>query len=116
MKNSNLSSAKIHQALKASFNPQTIFLLFLAGVAFALSLLLIYVKDQYRQHFIHLESLKAGHARLETEWSELLLEESTWSSRTRVSRLAEQKLGMVSIQPGDIRMLSPEQLQMETSN
>ena len=106
----------IHQILKETFTPRIFFLLFLASIAFVLSLLLIYVKDQYRQHFITLESLKAEHGRLETEWSELLLEESTWSSRTRVSDLAQQKLGMVPIQPADIRMLTLEQLQEEDSN
>jgi cell division protein FtsL len=102
--------------LKDTFNPRTSFNLLLGGVAFALAIFLIYVKDQYRQHFIQLESLKAEHGRLETEWSELLLEESTWSSRTRVTNLARQKLGMVAIQPADIRMLSLEQLQADAEN
>jgi cell division protein FtsL len=102
--------------LKETFSPRTSFTLLLGGIAFALSIFVIYVKDQYRQHFIHLESLKVEHGKLETEWSELLLEESTWSSRTRVTNLATQKLGMIAIQPADIRMLSLEQLQADSDN
>jgi cell division protein FtsL len=111
-----LSNKQVNRALAAAFSKKTIFLLCLGGLAFLLSLLLIYVKDQYRQHFIALETLKAQHSQAETEWSELLLEESTWSSRTRVSNLAQQKLGMVAIQPANIRMLTIEQLQEDDPN
>ena len=113
---SPLSNKQINQALAAAFSKKTVFLLSLGALAFILSLLLIYVKDQYRQHFVALEKLKAQHSQDETEWSELLLEESTWSSRTRVSNLAQQKLGMVAIQPANIRMLTIEQLQANDPN
>jgi cell division protein FtsL len=110
----NPTPVQIRQAIVNLLTPKTLILLMLGGIAFFMSLLLIYVKDQYRQHFIQLETLKAEHNRLETEWSELLLEESTWSSRTRVSHLAQNKLGMIPIQASDIRMLTPEQIQADS--
>jgi cell division protein FtsL len=108
-----LSRREIHHPIARTFSQKTCFLLFLGTVVFLLSLLLIYVKDQYRQHFIALEKLKAQHVQLETQWSELLLEESTWSARTRVTELATHKLGMIQIQPANIRMLTLEQLQAD---
>ncbi len=108
-----LSRKEVNQALSLTFSKKTLFLLFLGSLVFVFALLLIYVKDQYRQHFIALEVLKSQHSQLETQWSELLLEESTWSARTRVTELATQKLGMTQIQPANIRMLTLEQLQAD---
>ncbi len=113
MKGSLLTTRKVQQALKQLLTPHTLTLLALGGVAFTLALWVIYVKDEYRQHFIQLETLKSQHSDLETEWSELLLEESTWSSRTRVSELAQAKLGLVPIQASNIRMLSEAQIQQD---
>ncbi len=109
-----ISRQQVQKAIKETFPPRIVFTLFLAGFAFILALAVIYVKDQYRQHFIALENLKAQHVKLETEWSELLLEESTWSSRTRIGNMAHEKLGMVPIQAGDIRMLTLEQLKADS--
>lgn len=40
------------------------------------------------------QKLKQQQTRLESQWSQLLLEHSTWGSYARVERLAREKLGM----------------------
>ena len=40
------------------------------------------------------QKLKQQQTRLESQWSQLLLEHSTWGSHARVERLAREKLGM----------------------
>ncbi len=40
------------------------------------------------------QRLQQRQTRLETQWSQLLLEHSTWGSYARVKRLAREKLGM----------------------
>ncbi len=40
------------------------------------------------------QKLQQQQIRLESQWSQLLLEHSTWGSYARVERLAREKLGM----------------------
>ena len=40
------------------------------------------------------QKLQQQQTRLESQWSQLLLEHSTWGSYARVERLAREKLGM----------------------
>mgnify|MGYP002261153798 FL=1 len=40
------------------------------------------------------QKFKQQQTRLESQWSQLLLEHSTWGSYARVERLAREKLGM----------------------
>ncbi|MDX1803710.1 MAG: cell division protein FtsL [Alcanivorax sp.] len=40
------------------------------------------------------QRLQRQQTKLESEWSQLLLEHSTWGSYARVERLAREKLGM----------------------
>lgn len=41
------------------------------------------------------QRLQAEHNRLQTEWGQLLLEQSTWGAYARVERIARDKLKMV---------------------
>lgn len=54
------------------------------------------VTSQYRarQLFAELEQEQTRSKELDSEWGQLQLEQSTWAIRTRVSRIASQKLGM----------------------
>lgn len=44
-------------------------------------------------HTLQVERLK--HDRLNTEWAQLQLEDSTWASPDRVSQVARNQLGMI---------------------
>ncbi|QTS83749.1 cell division protein FtsL [Coxiella endosymbiont of Amblyomma nuttalli] len=54
----------------------------------------IYFKDLNRRLFIRYETLQ--HEKMEEliEWGRLLLEQSTWSTQSRIQQIAQQKLGM----------------------
>ncbi|GAA0580297.1 cell division protein FtsL [Halomonas salifodinae] len=47
-----------------------------------------------REQYARLQRLEREHNQLQTEWGQLLLEESAWSSPARVERLAVERLEM----------------------
>ena len=51
---------------------------------------LVYVKDMNRRLMGDLQTLQGARDHLRTQWSQLLLEESTWSSQSRVEQIAKQ--------------------------
>ncbi|MBU1558472.1 MAG: cell division protein FtsL [Pseudomonadota bacterium] len=66
------------------------------GVSVLLSSVgLIYVKDSNRRLEAHLQSLQVQYGRMHAEWSQLLLEESTWSSDARIANQATHRLQMM---------------------
>ena len=92
-------------------------MLFLALIVFISALGLVYVKDHYRHRFIQLEKIKNQQERLQTEWSQLLLEESTWAAHARILEMAKDDLHMHQPTDEQIRMLSaPVSDAMESSS
>lgn len=55
----------------------------------------VYVKNYERQLFSELQHSKVLRHRLEMEWSQLLLEESTWSTPARIQRIAQHQYNML---------------------
>ncbi|MTT52435.1 cell division protein FtsL [Alcanivorax sp. VBW004] len=53
-----------------------------------------YSVHQARRFTDESQRLQQRQTRLESQWSQLLLEHSTWGSYARVERLAREKLGM----------------------
>lgn len=49
---------------------------------------------QTRVQYARLQQLEDQRALLQTEWGQLLLEESTWSAPSRIERLAAERLEM----------------------
>lgn len=56
---------------------------------------LVYIKDIDRQLTGEYQILQRNYQTLHTKWSQLLLEDGVWSSRTRVEKIAKKQLGMV---------------------
>jgi len=54
----------------------------------------IYVKNNYRYYFSQTQYLRQQSQQLNLEWRQLLLEQNTWASPTRVERIASQQLAM----------------------
>jgi len=77
------------------WNPEGVSVILFAAVLFVMALTVVYVKNLYRQHYIALQQLYSVHDQLETEWGQLLLEESTWAAHTHVEDVAQSKLNMV---------------------
>ena len=58
-----------------------------------------------RQQFALLENLRREQQSLQEEWGRLLLEESAFSSPSRVERVAREQLGMILPGTADIQKL-----------
>lgn len=56
---------------------------------------IVNVTYQTRQQFAQLETIRSEKQMLLEQWGKLLLEESAFSSPSRVERVAREKLGMV---------------------
>ena len=77
---------------RISLQMMGIILLMLAVLSSALSV--IYVKASQRNLYSELQSSQQERDHLQTEWSQLLLEENTWAAPIRIQALAQQELGM----------------------
>lgn len=65
----------------------------------------IYTKHTKRIVHTKIQALYGQRDKLQVEWSQLLLELSTWQSDARVERIAREKLGMVV--PDKVNVLIP---------
>lgn len=66
---------------------------------------LVYSKHLQRRHFVELQALQEVGSQLETEWEQLLLEESAWSNQARIEQIANTELGMHLVNHSDVVML-----------
>lgn len=67
----------------------------------------VYAKHENRKLFAELQALTEERDHLETEWSRLQMEQSTWSTHARVEQLAREQMQMRRPSPDEIRMVSP---------
>ena len=63
---------------------------------------LVYSKHQSRKLFVELQQLRHQVDALNTELSQLQLEQSAWSGHGRIERVARKKLSMVMPESGDV--------------
>ena len=71
----------------------------LMGMVLASAFAVVLVTYQTRVQFAELERLRQRNQQLDEQWGRLLLEESAFSSPSRVERLARDELKMA--EPGD---------------
>lgn len=74
----------------------------LFSLVLASAILLVYSKHQSRKYFVELQQLKHQVDALNTEWSQLQLEQSAWSGHGRIERIARQRLSMVMPESDDV--------------
>jgi len=74
----------------------------LFGLMLASAVLLVYSKHQSRMLFVELQQLKVEMNALNTEWSQLQLEQSAWAEHSRVESIARERLSMVMPEPADV--------------
>lgn len=74
----------------------------LFSLVLASAVLLIYSKHQSRKLFVELEQMRYEVDSLNTEWSQLQLEQSAWSGHGRIERIARKQLSMVMPDPNDV--------------
>lgn len=82
----------------------TVFIALYVAVVFSATAL-VYSKHLQRRYFVELQDLQEQGAQLETEWEQLLLEESAWSNQARIEQIANNKLGMHLVKHSDVVML-----------
>lgn len=66
----------------------------------------VFSKHMSRTWFVELQTLQQYRDDLQTEWGQLLLEQNTWASQSRVERIARQELDMVLPQADQIMFVS----------
>jgi cell division protein FtsL len=66
------------------------------------AILLVYSKHQSRKLFVELQQLRYEVDALNTEWSQLQLEQSAWSGHGRIERIARKQLSMVMPESDDV--------------
>jgi cell division protein FtsL len=66
----------------------------LLALVIACALGVITSQHQARKLFVDLESEQAAAKRLDDEWTQLQLEQSTWATNKRVAAIASKQLGM----------------------
>lgn len=54
----------------------------------------VYIKDLNRRLFIQYQILQREKSEKIIQWGKLLLEQNTWSTQSRIQRIAQQQLGM----------------------
>jgi len=74
----------------------------LFSLVLASAILLVYSKHQSRKFFVELQQLRYQVDALNTEWSQLQLEQSAWSGHGRIERIASKRLSMVMPGSNDV--------------
>lgn len=84
---------------------QSLVVLFLLLLVISSALSVVFSSHYSRQLFHELKLQKQQRDNLETEWGQLLLEQSALSAHTRVERVAEQYLDMSLPQSKNIKLV-----------
>jgi len=89
----------------------------IALLAFLVLCALSVVTSQHRARklFVELQSQQERAARLEDEWGQLQLEQRTWSTATRIEKIAATSLRMRMPTSADVRSL-PDVRQAQTDS
>lgn len=67
----------------------------------------VHARYRHRQLFIELSRLEKARDALNIEFSRLQLEQATLAESNRIDKVARERLGMKTPEPGDIVVLRP---------
>ena len=85
--------------------PVNVLVVLLLVVATAVGI--VYSRHQGRELFIELEMLGNERDRMDVEWGQLQLEQSTLTTQGKVERAARDQLGMVTLSAGNMVIVRP---------
>jgi cell division protein FtsL len=88
-----------------SARPATVFLLVLAVIVSSIGV--VYAKHEGRKQFVELQALGYEKDRMDVEWGQLQLEQSTLTTQGQVEHAARSRLGMISPAPDEMVILKP---------
>lgn len=77
----------------------------LAIAVIATAIACVYARHESRKQFTALQVLIAERDTLEVEWGRLQIEQSTWSTHSRVERLARRKMKMRNPEAAEIMVV-----------
>ena len=67
----------------------------------------IYAKHRNRMLYVELRQLQSARDDLNVDWGRLQLEQSTWATHSRIEAVARKKLGMRTLNYGEVIILKP---------
>ncbi|MDX2457156.1 MAG: cell division protein FtsL [Gammaproteobacteria bacterium] len=85
--------------------PVKVLMVLLAVVATAVGV--VYSKHKGRELFIELQMLGNERDRMDVEWGQLQLEQSTLTTQGKVERAARDQLGMVTLSADNMVIVKP---------
>jgi cell division protein FtsL len=88
-----------------SGRPAVVFLLVLAVIASSMGV--VYARHEGRKQFVQLQSLVYEKERMDVEWGQLQLEQSTLTTQGQIERAARTRLGMINPAPEQMVILKP---------
>ncbi len=68
----------------------------IGGLSLLTALGVVYTKHESRKLFVQLQQLQSTRDELDIEWGQLQLEQSTWSTHSRIEQFAQRQLDMVA--------------------
>jgi cell division protein FtsL len=77
----------------------------LAVAVIATAITCVFARHESRKQFTQLQVLTVERDSLEVEWGQLQIEQSTWSTHSRVEQLARRKMKMRNPIPSEIRVV-----------
>jgi cell division protein FtsL len=77
----------------------------LAVAVIATAITCVFARHESRKQFTQLQVLTVERDSLEVEWGQLQIEQSTWSTHSRVEQLARRKMKMRNPVPAEIRVV-----------
>jgi len=80
-------------------------LVLLVGAVMASAIGGVYAKHESRKLFTELQRLNDDRDKMEVEWGQLQIEQSTWSTYARVERLAREDMKMRPPVAGEMKLL-----------
>ena len=82
------------RSLTFQITKRGILVVFLVITLLCSAFTVVYVKDLNRRLFIQYQILQREKAEELIQWGKLLLEQSTWSTQSRIQQIAQRKLKM----------------------
>lgn len=77
----------------------------LAIVCVLSAMALVYTRHESRKLFVELESLTDQRDRLNIEWGQLQIEQSTWATHARIEQVAVDDLSLVRPESSEIYVI-----------
>ncbi len=109
----NAASRALAQTLYGSENAwevfftKQLFIVILLGVAvFVSGLAVVYSKDLNRRLYIATQNEQSHQVQLQTEYGQLLLEQSAWSTQARIEQIASNQLQLQAPDPRKVILVT----------